>query len=65
MPDDLKEKVYSNLDDALQNEYDVRDWEVDDIVTDLLLYADDLSGYSGEDLKPYVISWLVVSRRLQ
>jgi transcription initiation factor TFIID subunit TAF12 len=53
-----REQVYSNLDDAVANGYDVRDWSVEDIVADLLAFAEDCENSSPEGLKPHVEAWL-------
>jgi hypothetical protein len=62
---DLEERVHSNLQNALDNEYDVRHWDVDDIVTDLMCFASELEDEDPEDLKPHVISWLAKARNPQ
>lgn len=53
-----KQKVFSNLDDALANGYDVRDWTPDEIVCDLQAYAADCESVSADQLRPHVVAWL-------
>lgn len=66
MSDDLLERmVHDNLDNALLNDYDVRTWEVEDIVTDLRCFAADLEAESDDAIRPHVISWLTKARNPQ
>jgi hypothetical protein len=52
-----EQRIHSMLDDAMLNEYDISTWTADDIVADLLAYAD-LRDDEGEDeIKPHVITW--------
>jgi hypothetical protein len=64
MTTDLKKRVHSNLDDALENGYDVSKWEIDDIVTDLICFAADCDNETPEDLKPHVESWVAMRRNV-
>ena len=62
---ELEQKVHSNLDDALANGYDVREWDVEDIIVDLVCFASDCENEGSNDLRPHVISWLEAARKVQ
>lgn len=52
-----EQRVHSMLEEAQTNGYDISDWTIDDIVADLLAYAD-LDEEETEDvLRRHVISW--------
>ena len=57
-PNEEREKrIHSMLDDTVANEYNITTWSADDIVADLLAFAD-LEQDEGEDeIKPHVITW--------
>lgn len=52
-----EQRVHSMLDDAVANGYDVSTWTVDDIVADLLAYADLTDEETEEAIRPHVIAW--------
>jgi hypothetical protein len=52
-----EQRVFAMLDDAQTNGYDISTWTADDIVADLLAYADLKEGDTEESLKPHVIAW--------
>lgn len=58
----MQQLIFSNLDDALANGYDVRDWTTDEIVTDLQCYAADCEDASADALRPHVEAWLEARR---
>lgn len=52
-----EQRIHAMLDDAMDNKYDISTWTADDIVADLLAFAD-LRDDEGEDaIKPHVITW--------
>lgn len=61
----LEQRVHSNLDDALANDYDVRGWLIDDIVTDLICFAADCEDDEPDNIRPHVLTWLALRRTLQ
>jgi hypothetical protein len=56
-PNELEQKVHSNLDSAVDNGYDVTGWTAEDIVADLRAFAVELEDYSDEALLPHVVTW--------
>lgn len=54
----IREIVFSNLNDAMENGYDISTWTGNDIVNDLKAYAEDCQDISEEDLLPHVLEWL-------
>lgn len=50
-------RIHAMLDDAILNQYDIGDWPVDDIVADLLAYADLTDDETEEAIRPHVITW--------
>lgn len=52
-----KDRIYAMLNDAKQNDYDVSTWTVDDIVADLLAYADLRDDETEDVIRPHVITW--------
>lgn len=54
----LKVIVFSNLNDALANDYDVRTWTAADIAADLVAFAADCEDYDPEELAPHIETWL-------
>lgn len=65
LEDDLEQRVHANLDAALENDYDVRDWSVEDIIIDLICFAADVEDEKDAALKPHIQSWLAKNRNLQ
>lgn len=53
----MEQRVHAMLNDAMQNEYDIGDWSVDDIIADLLAYADLTDDETEEAIRPHVITW--------
>ena len=51
----LEQRVHAMLDDAVENGYDITTWTADDIVADLLAFADVTE--TAEDLHPHVVTW--------
>lgn len=52
-----EQRVHAMLDDAVQNQYDIRSWSVDDIICDLLAFAELKEGEDEAMLRPHVITW--------
>lgn len=64
--EDVEQRVHDMLDNAVENGYDVREWTADDIVADLLAFADLMDEESFADvLKPHVVSWKLKRSVLQ
>ena len=62
----IEQRIHGMLDNAVENGYDVRDWSADDIVADLLAFADLMDEESfGDVLKPHVITWKLKRSVLQ
>jgi hypothetical protein len=65
LPQDFAESVVGNdeqrihemLNDAMENQYDISTWTVDDIVADLLAYADLEDSDTEESLRVHIITW--------
>lgn len=56
----MEQRVYAMLDSAVENGYDIRDWSVDDIVADLLAFADLTNDDDTEEnIRPHVITWKI------
>ena len=54
----LKQKVYDNLENALENGYDFTNWKSDNVADDMLTYADyDFPGVEPEEIKPLIEEW--------
>jgi hypothetical protein len=53
----LEQRIHEMLDDAIENDYDIATWTADDIVADLLAFADLHDDEGAEQLKPHVITW--------
>ena len=49
--------VADNLNDAMTGGYDISDWTVEEIATDLICYAADCEHASVELLTPFVQAW--------
>jgi len=62
MTQSLRDMVFENLDNGLENEPDIVNWTVLDIAIDLTAYAADLEDYKAMDLVPYVKEWLEARR---
>lgn len=62
---DLEKRVHSNLDDALENGYDVSGWEIEEILVDLFCFAADLEDEDIHDLRPHIESWVAARRNIQ
>ena len=58
----LKTKVWAMLDDGVQVNPEIEDWSVDDIVIDLIAFADDVVE-THDELRPHVITWKDKRRR--
>lgn len=56
-PETMEQRIHSMLDDAMDNDYDISTWTADDIVADLLAYADLNEEETAEAIKPHVIAW--------
>ena len=57
-PDQTDEqRIHAMLDDAVNNDYDISTWTADDIVADLLAFADLRDDEGEEQIKPHVITW--------
>lgn len=52
-----EQRVHAMLDDAMENQYDISTWTVDDIVADLLAYADLEESDTEETLRAHIITW--------
>ena len=52
-----EQRIFAMLDDAGTNGYDITTWTADDIVADLLAYADLKESDTEETIKPHVIKW--------
>lgn len=52
-----EQRIHAMLDDAVNNDYDITTWTADDIVADLLAYADLKESEGEAEIKPHVISW--------
>lgn len=63
----LREKVYSNLNNALENGYDFTNNDVKFVADDLLSYADyDFEEYPGiepEQLFKYIKEWQIMRKK--
>jgi hypothetical protein len=56
-------RVFSMLDDAYQHNYhDLIDWSVDDIVADLLAFAELRDDEVEDTIRPHVITWKMKHR---
>jgi hypothetical protein len=55
--DTTEQRIHSMLDDAMSNDYDIATWTADDIVADLLAYADLRDDEGENEIKPHVITW--------
>jgi hypothetical protein len=56
-PNEQEQRIHAMLDSANNDGYVIEDWSVDDIVADLLAYAE-LSEEETEDaIRPHVITW--------
>jgi hypothetical protein len=51
------EIVAELLNDAVSNEYDLREWSVEDICLDLIAFSEDCEDSSVEQLTPFVKAW--------
>lgn len=56
----LEQKVHLNLESAIENGYDLTTWTAEDIVADLLAFADELEEHKAEELLPHVITWKLI-----
>lgn len=54
----LRSHIFAALRNALINGYDLREWTVDAIVTDLLDCDADLEGLDPAQIRPHVRAWL-------
>lgn len=59
---ELQETVFSNLNSARDNDYDVSLWPVEDIIADLQAFSADLEGNTTDELRPHVEAWLTEQR---
>jgi hypothetical protein len=50
-------RLHAMMDDAVANEYDITGWTADDIVADLLAFADLELDEGEEEIKPHVLTW--------
>lgn len=51
-------RIHAMLDEHNKgSEYDVSGWTVDDIVADLLAYAELAEDWGEDEIKPHVITW--------
>lgn len=52
-----EQRIHAMLDDAVANEYDITTWPVEDIVADMLAFAE-LEEDEGEaEIKPHIETW--------
>ena len=55
---DREQRIHGMLEDHLANQDDdISKWTADDIVADLLAFAELHDGEGEEEIKPHVISW--------
>lgn len=52
-----EQRIHAMLDDAMENQYDISIWTVDDIVADLLAFADLKDSDTEETLRVHIITW--------
>jgi hypothetical protein len=61
MPEPITEtdeqRIHAMLDDAQTSGYDISTWTADDIVADLLAFAELKETDTADTLKPHVIKW--------
>jgi len=53
----LEQQVFSSLDSAVANDYDLREWSAEEIANDLHEYDADLESVSPAELLPHVQAW--------
>lgn len=52
-----EQRVHAMLDDAQTNGYEIDHWSVDDIVADLMAFADTRDDETEDVIRPHVITW--------
>ena len=57
MNKNIRASVFCALEHGLENGYDHRHEDVDDVVHELLTYDADLEMLTPDDIKPFVIEW--------
>lgn len=52
-----EQRIYAMLDNAVENRYDFSVWTVEDIIADLLVFADLNDDEAEDEIRPHVITW--------
>lgn len=52
-----EQRIHAMLDDAMSNGYDISTWTADDIVADLLAFADLRDDEDEAAIRPHVLTW--------